>query len=69
MHKKKITFAYGIENDSMVVTASKDGAAKVFSLSPFAQKKILFAKDTGVCCGTPYRSEKIIAVLITWIYD
>ena len=62
LHKKKITFLHGVENDSMIVTGSKDGTAKIFSATDFQQKKILPSKDAGVRCGTTFRSEKVLAV-------
>jgi hypothetical protein len=62
LHKKKITFVQGVENDSLLVIGSKDGTAKIYSAADFQQKKILPSKEAGVRCGTAFRSEKIIAV-------
>jgi factor associated with neutral sphingomyelinase activation len=62
LHKKKITFVQTIEGDTLFVTGSKDGTAKIFSTSDFQQKKVLFAKEAGARCGTLFRTEKIIAV-------
>lgn len=64
LHKKKITFVSGIDNDAFFVTGSKDGTAKIFSSGDNQQKKILFAREAGVSCGIPFRSDKIIAVLL-----
>lgn len=64
LHKKTISFICGIDNDSMFVSGSKDGAAKVFSTGDNKNKKILFAGEAGVRCGTTFRSDKIIAVII-----
>lgn len=62
LHKKKINFVYGIENDTQFVTGSKDGTGKVFTLSGGTQKKVLFAREVGAKCGTAFRTERIIAV-------
>ena len=63
LHKKKITFIYGIESDSLFVTGSKDGTAKIFTSAEGAQKKVLFAREAGAKCGTAFRTERIIAVI------
>ncbi len=62
LHKKKITFVNGIEGDTLFVTGSKDGTAKLFSAADNVQKKILFAREAGARCGIQFRTEKIIAV-------
>lgn len=64
LHKKKINYVYGIENDTQFVTGSKDGTGKVFTFAEGTQKKVLFAREVGARCGTAFRTERIIAV--TW---